>query len=128
MDEWRRCCSCYFQLKLAWLHRSPASAQDANDIGRQVCHRGGTRTHLHFRDRRKEKDFCRLLRRPSLRGQGILNDCKDYSGECSEITDITGVRDLTLAQRQEQPPLPDVAIPSEPERHRETASGNSVKR
>jgi hypothetical protein len=48
--------------------------------------------------------------------EGILNDCKDYSGECSEITDISGVRDLTLAQRQEQPPLPDadVAIPSEP--------------
>jgi len=46
--------------------------------------------------------------------EGILNDCKDYSGECSEITDISGVRDLTLAQRQEQPPLPDVATPSEP--------------
>ena len=40
--------------------------------------------------------------------EGILNDCKDYSSECSEITDISGVRDLTLAQRQEQPPLPDV--------------------
>ena len=46
--------------------------------------------------------------------QGILDDCKDYSGECSEITDISGVRDLTIAQRQEQPPLPDVATPSEP--------------
>ena len=36
-----------------------------------------------------------------------MDDCKD-SGECSEITSVVSVRDLTLGKKQEQPPLPDV--------------------
>src|SRR5262245_9614303 len=39
--------------------------------------------------------------------EGILDDCKD-SGECSEITSVISVRDLTLGKKQEQPPLPDM--------------------
>lgn len=35
--------------------------------------------------------------------EGILDDCKD-TGECSEITNVASVRDLTSAQQQEQPP------------------------
>lgn len=37
---------------------------------------------------------------------GILDDCKD-AGECSELTNVVSVRDLTLAQRQEPPPSTD---------------------
>ncbi len=44
---------------------------------------------------------------------GILDDCKD-SGECSELTSVAAVRDVTLAQQQEQPPPPEARIPSVP--------------
>ena len=49
---------------------------------------------------------------------GILDDCKD-AGECSELTNVVSVRDLTLAQRQEQPPSPDAPPPSTDGLHRE---------
>src|SRR5262245_28739054 len=38
--------------------------------------------------------------------EGLLDDCKE-SGECSELTHVVSARDLTLAEQQEQPPLPD---------------------
>ena len=44
---------------------------------------------------------------------GILDDCKD-TGECSEITNVISIRDLTIAQRQEQPPHVDLPAPSAP--------------
>ena len=49
---------------------------------------------------------------------GILNGCKD-AGECSELTNVVSVRDLTLVQRQEQPPSPDAPPPSTDGLHRE---------
>jgi hypothetical protein len=45
--------------------------------------------------------------------EGMLDDCKS-SGECSEIMNVVSVRDLTLAKRQEQPPLPDAPPSSVP--------------
>jgi hypothetical protein len=45
--------------------------------------------------------------------EGILDDCKD-AGECSEITNVASVRDLTLAQQQEQPPHPEATPSSAP--------------
>ncbi len=45
--------------------------------------------------------------------EGILEDCKEV-GECSELTNVSAVRDLTLAQKQEQPPLPDAPPSSAP--------------
>ena len=89
------------------------SAQDRTSEGRfvieeepeHICIFGGE-------ERKKILAVCSESHRCEV--EGILNDCKDNSGECSEITDISGVRDLTLAQRQEQPPLPDLATPSEP--------------
>ena len=50
-----------------------------------------------------EGDYCEAA--------GILDDCKD-AGECSELTNVVSVRDITLAQRQEQPPSPDAPPPS----------------
>ena len=35
-------------------------------------------------------------------------------GECSELTNVSAVRDLTLAQKQEQPPLPEAPPSSAP--------------
>ena len=51
--------------------------------------------------------------------EGILDDCKG-TGECSELTNVASVRDLTLAQQQEQPPLPEMQPSSADDlRHRE---------
>ena len=46
--------------------------------------------------------------------EGILEDCKD-AGECSEITNVASIRDLTLAQQQAQPPRPEPSPSSAPD-------------
>lgn len=62
-------------------------------------------------DERKIYNLCAEGHRCEF--EGILEDCKDV-GECSELTNVSAVRDLTLAQKQEQPPLPEVPPSSAP--------------
>ena len=66
-----------------------------------------------------EGDYCEVA--------GILDDCKD-AGECSELTNVVSVRDITLAQRQEQPPSPDAPPPSTDDLHRQEVRIRSLRK